>query len=178
MSGSDIFYRSSGFQHMLKPRVISFMFSLALIGPLSAHANVFNNYWPQLFSRTQSERLSGAEPPRLPPETASVANRFTHNVKHGLPSLTVRHAESAKKPRLSKRPAGDIPWRSVRVVNANNRPPANLAKTPALTETAVAQALKEVDTLNTTVRLDKTDSLSSDPVVSLKPVNLSKPLPA
>lgn len=69
---------------MLKPGVISFMFSLAVIWPLPSHANVFNTYWPQLFNRSDASQPLNAEPARSPPTPPPLPRYFVHNVKQGM----------------------------------------------------------------------------------------------
>lgn len=147
---------------MLKPGVISFMFSLAVIWPLPSHANVFNTYWPQLFNRSDESPPQSLEPARSPPSAPPLPRYFVHNVKQGMRQPRAPGETIAKKPRFAARPVAQVAVRPFRVINANNRP-ASAPTTNRISEDALADALKDVDTLNTTIRLDKPDSTAVEP---------------
>ena len=138
------------------------MFSLAVIWPLPSHANVFNTYWPQLFNRSDASPPQSLEPARSPPSAPPLPRYFVHNVKQGMRQPRAPGETIAKKPRFAARPVAQVAVRPFRVINANNRP-ASASTTNRISEDALADALKDVDTLNTTIRLDKPDSTAVEP---------------
>ncbi len=139
------------------------MFSLAVIWPLPSHANVFNTQWPQLFNRTDERQPQAINQPQPAPLAPPLPRYFGHNVKHVIRQARIHVETIAKKPRFIQRPKTYTAQRPFRIINANLRPNSAPAAN-RVNEDSLADALKDVDTLNTTIRLDKPDGEQATPV--------------